>query len=280
MVITGATSGLGAAAARQLAPWAGTLVLVGRRPEALEASVRELAGRRPGAAVCGHLADLSLLAQVRRVGTEIAAAHPRLDVAVQNAGAYFARREETAEGVERTFALNVLAPYYLTELWQGPLAAGAPSRVVMVDSAAHHGHTLRLDDLEARRRYGGFSVYGRSKLALLMLSFALAARLRPQRTDVNAVHPGFVRSGFGRNNPGLAGAAVGFAAWLGAISPDAGAARVVQLAREPGLSGTTGAYFEKGRPVPGNPAAYDAGATAQLVRYCDARIAALVGPAP
>ncbi|MCI4321926.1 MAG: SDR family NAD(P)-dependent oxidoreductase, partial [Thermoplasmata archaeon] len=174
VVITGATSGIGLATAVALRPRVETLVLVGRDPAQLAAVSRSLSSGESGAAIRTHVADLARIADVRRLAAELAAAYPTIDVLVNNAGAYFAQRERTAEGIERTWALNVLAPYLLTRLLHGPLRAAAPSRVVNVASAAHVGAKLDFEDLEAAGRYSGFRTYGRSKLALILLTHEFA----------------------------------------------------------------------------------------------------------
>ncbi|MCI4362202.1 MAG: SDR family NAD(P)-dependent oxidoreductase [Thermoplasmata archaeon] len=272
VVVTGATSGIGLATAVALRPRVRTLVLVGRDRSKLADAAQALAAGEAGGVVRTHLADLSRLAEVRRLAAELAAAYPAIDVLVNNAGAYFARRELTDEGVERTWALNVLAPYLLTRLLRDPLRAAARARVVNVSSAAHVGAKLDFDDLEASGRYSGFRVYGRSKLALILLTHEFARRSSVDHIAVNALHPGFVRSRFAQNNRGLTALAIRAAAGAFGISPKRGAATPVYLAVSPQVEGTTGAYFVRARAVRSSSVSYDARSAARLWGLCAERV--------
>lgn len=272
VVVTGATSGIGLATAIALRARVQTLVLVGRDASKLAEAAHSLASGEPGAVVRTHLADLSRLAEVRRLAAELTAAYPAIDVLVNNAGAYFSRRERTAEGIERTWALNVLAPYLLTRLLRDPLRAAARARVVNVSSAAHVGAKLEFDDLEASRNYSGFRVYGRSKLALILLTHEFARRWSADRIAVNALHPGFVRSRFAQNNRGLTALAIRAAAGAFGISPRRGAVTPVYLALSPQVEGTTGAYFVRARAVRSSAASYEEPSAARLWGLCAERV--------
>jgi NAD(P)-dependent dehydrogenase (short-subunit alcohol dehydrogenase family) len=279
IVITGASYGIGRATAQGLARSGKTLVLVARRKDLLAGLASELRAVHPTVEVCVHPADLALVSEVRRVAAEIRSEHPRVDVLINNAGAYFARRTETREGIERTFALNVLAPFLLTIGLREPLRAGAPSRVVMVASAAHEGYHLRLSDLEGRTRYSGFGTYGRSKLALILLAYEFADRWRSDRISVNALHPGFVASRFGRNNPGFVGAFVGTVSKLFGTSVVKGAATSVFAAASPEMEGVTGRYLTNCRIVASSPASYDRASGGAVWEYCAQRTGAPQGSA-
>jgi NAD(P)-dependent dehydrogenase (short-subunit alcohol dehydrogenase family) len=272
VVITGATSGIGEATARALVPRVETLVLVGRDPVKLAAVARGLGAEPRAARITTHVADLALLADVRRLAGELGDGYPALNVLVNNAGAYYAKREETSEGIERTFALNVLAPFLLTRLLHDRLRAAAPSRVVQVASAAHSGTKLELDDLEARRKYSGFGTYGRSKLALILLTHEFARRWTGERVAVNALHPGFVRSGFGQNNGGGMAALIRFFARFSGISPTRGAETPVYLATSPQVEGTTGEYFDRSRAVRSSRESYDEAVARRLWELCSERV--------
>ncbi len=187
---------------------------------------------------------------------------------MNNAGAYYRRRETTADGIERTFALNVLAPFVLTTELEGALRAGAPSRVVQVGSAAHRGYALDFSDLQSERAYRGFAAYGRSKLALLLLTRELARRWPANEVAVNAVHPGFVRSGFGRNNSGATALGIRVASALFGTSVLRGADTPVFAATDPSVAGITGEYFVRRRTTPGSAASRDPEAAARLYRVC------------
>ena len=190
--MTGATSGLGLATARRLAALGATVVLHGRDPARCEAAAAALA--RDGAAVDWLVADLGDQRQVRALATAAQERHARLDVLVNNAGATFPRRALTPEGVERTLAVNHLAPFLLTTLLLDLLRASAPARVVNVASVAHEHGRLDLDDLAMERGYRPFAAYSRSKLANVLFTRELARRLEGTGVTVNAVHPGLVRT--------------------------------------------------------------------------------------
>ncbi|HEV8049565.1 MAG TPA: SDR family NAD(P)-dependent oxidoreductase, partial [Thermoplasmata archaeon] len=247
------------------------LALVGRDPEKLATAARELASGTRSARISTHRADLSLLADVRRLAGELADSTPSANVLVNNAGALFSHREVTSEGIERTFALNVLSPFLLTRLLHDRLRQNAPARVVMVASAAHVGNKLHLDDLEGRAKYSGYAAYGRSKLALILLTHEFARRWKPDGISVNAVHPGFVRSGFGHNNGGGTSAAIRFLA-LFALSATKGATTPVYVATSPQVEGTTGEYFAKSRVLPSSPESYDEAIGRKLWDICSEKV--------
>ncbi len=248
-VITGATSGLGLETARGLSALGYRIAAVARNPERLTAALSVIAGSG-GPAPEGFLAELTLLSEVRRLSGELTRRYPAVDVLVNNAGAMFMRREETAEGSERTLALNVLTPFLLTSLLLPALRAVPEARVVNLASAAHRTARLHVDDLDGRRRFRGWSAYSQSKLELILLTREFARRETTGRVTFNACHPGFVRTRFAQNNPGIIGPVFRFLTGIGGISP-ARAARQSSLflASAPELAGRTGGYYVRGRPA-------------------------------
>jgi NAD(P)-dependent dehydrogenase (short-subunit alcohol dehydrogenase family) len=272
VVLTGASSGIGRAAALSLADLGLSVVLVARRQKALEELAQELQRRAPKTNPSVHVADLSLQREVRRLAAELRGKYPKIDVLINCAGAWFHKREETEEGVEMTWALNVLSPLLLTELLRPSLRAAAPSRVVMVSSMAHARQELEFDDLEGRKHYRGFRSYGRSKLALILLTHELAERYRADGIAVNAVHPGFIRSEFGRTNGGFIGAGMWFVQLISARSVEYGARTPVRVATAPELSGVTGEYFVRGKSVRSSPQSYDKEGAKRLWADCAKRL--------
>ncbi len=268
-VVTGATSGIGRQLAYRLALEGAITVVVGRGVGRAEATARELAtaSGNPRVEWIG-VSDLAQLSECRRVAREVRERYPKVGVLVNNAGAYYRRRETTADGIERTFALNVLAPFVLTTELEGALRAGAPSRVVQVGYAAHRGYALDFSDLQSERAYRGFAAYGRSKLALLLLTRELARRWPANEVAVNAVHPGFVRSGFGRNNSGATALGIRVASALFGTSVLRGADTPVFAATDPSVAGITGQYSVRPRTTPGSAASRDPEAAARLYRVC------------
>ncbi len=263
VVITGATRGVGEAAAIALAKLGAHLVLVGRDAERGEASLAKVkAAGDPRATLL--LADLSSLAEVRRLAEQLRQL-PRIDVLVNNAGAVFSSRQITVDGFERTFALNHLAYFLLTELLRDKLVASAPARVINVASEAHRSGKLDDGYLEAdikgQRAYSGLRAYASSKLCNLLFTRELARRLAGTGVTANAVHPGTVATGFGRNNRGALGIAIRLMSPF-FRTPEQGAETIVSLAADPALEGVSGAYYADLKPkAPANRALSDADAS-------------------
>jgi NAD(P)-dependent dehydrogenase (short-subunit alcohol dehydrogenase family) len=263
-VITGATSGIGLVAAEQLAAMGARLVLVGRDKARGEAAMARIKRRTAGAEIRIHYADLSRLVEMSRLGSEIAAVEPRIDVLLNNAGAMFAARRVTEDGLERTFAVNHMAYFVLTNRLEERLAAAAPSRIVNTASDAHRGNTLDFDDLQSERRYRGLTAYGRSKLANILFTRELARRLAGSGVSANCLHPGFVASRIADNNSGVFRLGVTIAKSLWGLSPERGAQTMVYLASSPEVAGVTGGYFAKLRPATPTAAAQDDAAARRL----------------
>jgi NAD(P)-dependent dehydrogenase (short-subunit alcohol dehydrogenase family) len=273
-VITGATAGIGFVAAERLGAMGARLLLVGRDSARGESTLRRLASRSPGIEARFFRADLSLLPEVRRVAAELLDAAPRIDVLVNNAGAIFRRRETTAEGLERTFALNHMAYFVLTGLLRDRLVASAPARVVNVASEAHRGAVLDFDDLQMARDYSGWTAYRRSKLCNILFTRELARRLAGTGDTANSLHPGFVATRFGDNNGGVLGLAFALGKRFFAIPPEQGAETTVFLASSPAVAEASGGYYVKCHPATPSPAAQDDAAARRLWEMS----AALAGP--
>jgi retinol dehydrogenase-12 len=278
-LVTGATSGIGAVTARELARRGATVVVVGRSPQKCEATVRGIRDQTGNPAVESLVADLSVQAEIRRLAREFRQGHPRLDVLINNAGAIFMQRRESGDGIEMTFALNHLASFLLTHLLLDVLTACTPARVVNVASSAHAGVTLDFDDLQGRRGYRGFRAYRRSKLANLLFTFELARRLEGTGVTVNALHPGFVATNIFAGN-GPAGWLMRQSAGLVAIGPEKGARTTILLATAPEVEGLTGRYFVKGRPVSPSPASRDQDAAGRLWQMSEALTGLAASPWP
>jgi NAD(P)-dependent dehydrogenase (short-subunit alcohol dehydrogenase family) len=238
VLLTGATRGIGQAAAVELARRGAEVALVGRDCERVAAVASEARAAGGGAAVHEHVADLMLMSEVRRLAEEVRAAYERVDVLANNAGALFASRKETAEGLERTFALNHLAPFLLTSLLRDRLAGG---RVVTTASDAHKGGRLDLDDLQSEKGYAAMRVYGTSKLCNVLFTRELARRAG--ELHANCFHPGVVRTGFGKNENGIWKLATTVAGPF-LRSPARGARSLVWLALSPEAAELTGEYVQ------------------------------------
>ena len=241
VIITGATSGIGEVAAIRLAEKGARIVFTARDKKRTDDTMAKLRRANPRADHTVHMADLSTLAEMKRIGAELARER-QIDVLINNAGALFNRRQETADGLEMTFALNHMAYFVITNLVLPHLKPGA--RIVTVASNAHRGAKLDFDDLQSRRGYAGFAVYSRSKLANILFNRELARRTPPGVT-ANALHPGFVATRFGDQSGGLMRTVFRVAKPIGAISPEEGARTIIHLAASPAVDSVTGEYFYK-----------------------------------
>jgi NAD(P)-dependent dehydrogenase (short-subunit alcohol dehydrogenase family) len=263
IVITGATSGIGRVAAQHLAEMGARIILVAREKSRMEATLDQLRAAAPTQAHGAYLADLCKISEVKRVGAEIAAAEPPIDVLINNAGALFAFRTVTEDGLEKTFALNHMAYFVLTEMLRDRLVAAGEARIVNTSSAAHLNARLDLDDLQCRTGYGAMKAYGRSKLCNILFTRELARRLAGTKVTANCLHPGFVATRFGDEAGGLISRFAGLAKLL-AVSPEDGAKTLVYLASSPHVARTTGRYFYLCRPLSPSRAAEDEALATEL----------------
>lgn len=182
-----------------------------------------------------------------------------VDVLINNAGALFSRREVTADGLEKTFAVNHMAYFTLTNLLLPKLAQGA--RIVSTASDAHRGARLDFDDLQSARRYSGFSVYGKSKLMNILFTRELARRIAGTGVTANCLHPGFVATRFGDASGGLFQTVIGLGKSTVALTPEKGAETVIYLASSAEVEGKSGGYYVKKKlAVPTREAQSDADA--------------------
>jgi NAD(P)-dependent dehydrogenase (short-subunit alcohol dehydrogenase family) len=266
VLVTGATNGIGKVTAQELANKGATVVIVGRNRAKTEETLNDIKAQSKNNNVDMLLGDLSSMADVRRIAEEFKRKYNRLDVLVNNAGAVFVQRQETVDGYEMTFALNHLSYFLLTNLLLDVIKASAPARIVNVSSEAHMTGPLKFDDLQNKNNYGGmggFGPYGQSKLANVMFTYELARRLQGTNVTANVLHPGFVASGFGKNNTG----------WMRfvmrilhnfAISEADGAKTMIYLASSPEVEGVTGKYWDKSKPVKSSTVSYDEAAQRRL----------------
>ena len=261
-VITGATSGIGRVAAERLAQMGARLVLVARDPMRAQATLARLRAIAPTAAHRVHHADLSRISEMKRVAAEIAAAEPRIDLLINNAGALFGARRLTEDGLERSFAVNHMAYFVLTHGLRERLLASAPARVVNTASTMHRVAWLDFDDLQFARYYNGVLAYSRSKLCNVLFTRELARRWVGTGVTANCHHPGFVRTRFG-NQSGVMAPFV-LVAKAFAIPPARGARTLVHLASSPEVAEVTGGYFVRCRLTRPSRAAEDDAAARRL----------------
>ena len=273
VLITGATSGIGLEASAKLAGMGAELVLVGRDRARGEAAVAAVKRRSGSTAVALMRCDFASLTQIRALAAEVVASRPKLHVLVNNAGSVSARREVTEDGIERTFAVNHLGPFLLTNLLLDLLRRSAPARVVTVASAAHRQGDMPFDDLQFENGgYGTMRAYARSKLANVLFTAELARRLARTGVTANCLHPGAVATNIWSHAPRYAQPLLAVAK-LFMISAEKGADTIVHLAASPEVEGLTGGYYERNRKVLPSPLAQDEEITKTLWE----RSAAIVG---
>jgi NAD(P)-dependent dehydrogenase (short-subunit alcohol dehydrogenase family) len=238
--------------------------MVARDRGRANATLAKLREAGPGAAHAAHIADLSLIAETKRVGAEIAAAEPRIDVLINNAGSVFPNRKLTPDGLERTFATNHMAYFVLTHALRDRLAGSTPARIVSTASRAHRDQVLDFDDLQLAKGYAIWRAYGRSKLANILFTRELARRLAGTGVTANCIHPGFVTTGLGQRPGGVFGAVVRlFFQFAG--PPEPGGDTIAYVASSPDVDGVTGQYFVPvGKPAEPSAAAQDAAAAQRL----------------
>jgi retinol dehydrogenase 14 len=263
ILVTGGTSGIGRATALGLATMGAHVAITGRDRERSEDAAREIRATG-GGPVDVFVADLSSQAQVRRMADEVLGTLPRLDVLVNNVGGYWNTRHVTADGLERTFALNHLAPFLLINLLLDRLTRNAPARVVTVASNAQAMGRIDFDDLQSERDYSGARAYNQSKLANVLFTYQLARLLAGVGVTANALHPGVVSTGFGAEDPARTQRL--FVPLMRPFMKTAaqGAATSLHLASAPRLEPVTGRYFANSRPKKSSKRSYDESVAARL----------------
>jgi NAD(P)-dependent dehydrogenase (short-subunit alcohol dehydrogenase family) len=265
VVITGATSGIGLEASDALVRQGAALLLVGRDRGRGEAALARLRAKAPQARIEIRYADMSEMAAVRRLAADLLATVGPIDVLINNAGAIFDRHALTGDGLERTFALNHMGYFLLTNLLLDRLKEAPAGRIVSVASEAHRGATLDFADLTGRNGAKGWQAYRRSKLANILFTAELARRLAGTSVTANCLHPGFVASRFGDAGNGWAmRGLIGLGKRLIAVTPKEGAKTIIFLAGSPEVATVSGRYYAKRRAVEPSAAARDDAAARRL----------------
>ena len=262
-MVTGATAGIGLVAASELARRGARVIGVGRSRERCGEAARLILDQGSGASVEYLVADLSSQSEIRRLAQGVKASTGRLDVLLNNAGGIYLERQETADGVERTFAVNHLAYFLLTNLLLDLIKASAPARIINVSSQAHKGIKINFDDLQGKTRYSGWRAYQQSKLANILFTRELAQLREPASLSMR-LHPGFVNTKIFRAD-GFIGWLLRRSADLLAISPEEGAKTSVYLATSPEVENVTGKYFIKEHVASSSAASQDDAAAAQAL---------------
>jgi len=267
-VITGATSGIGKATALGLAKMGATVIVVGRSAERTETVVKAIQQVSGNHNIEALIADLSAQAQVRELAAAIQRKYDHLDVLVNNAGGVFLKREQSADGIEMTWALNHLSYFLLTNLLLDTLKRAPAARIVNVASNSHTSGTINFDDLQFTKQRSLMAAYPQSKLANVMFTYELARRLNGTNVTANALHPGFVGTNFGSNNGVWLKVGIGLLKPF-ILSPEQGARTSIYLASSPEVEGVTGQYFVKCKPRRSSRASYDEAAQRRLWRISE-----------
>jgi len=224
------------------------------RGEAAQSEIKAKSGNNAGDLM---LADLSSQQSIWQLAEQFQQRYTQLHVLINNAGVFNLTRRETIDGLEMTFAVNVLAPFLLTNLLLDVIKASAPARIVNVSSDSHEAGYIKLDNLQSKKPYRPMRAYGQSKLALVLFTYELARRLRGTGVTVNALHPGFVATHIAQGSlPPIARGAAKLVLSRG-ITPEEGAKTSIYLASSPDVEGVTGKYFVKGVPVRSAAISYD-----------------------
>jgi len=242
-LITGATDGIGKEAAIEMAKNGYNLILIGRSKEKGKKVTEEIKKVAESIDIEYFVADLMLMKEVSRVADEVSKKYDKIDVLINNVGAYFAFRDVTEEGFERTFALNHLGYFLMTKKLLPLVEKSDYKRIVNVSSSAHYGIDFEFDNMNGEKKYSGFDTYKKSKLANVMFTYELAKRIEKTGITANCLHPGFVATKFGNNNNILWRSVISFAKLLMAISVKDGAKTTVHLACSDEIADTNGRFF-------------------------------------
>lgn len=255
-LVTGATSGIGRAAAEELAARGAAVFIVCRSSRKGEETVETIKRRTGNTDVHMLEADLSSLSQVRQLADDFLALERPLHILLNNAGVVMLERTTTVDGHETTFAVNHLAYFLLTQRLVDRMRESSPARIVCVASEAHRfaGGRLDFDDLDGTRSYGAMKNYGKSKLANILFVREMARQLEGSGVTINCLHPGMVGTGLGVNNGRFGRIAMGLLRPF-SRSPEKGAETAVYLCTAPEVEGVSGGYYYNCRPLQPNEAA-------------------------
>lgn len=276
IVITGGTSGIGYYTAQEVARMGATVIITGRDETKCQTSVEKIKRETGNPAISYLLAELSSQAQIRSIAGKFLDQHDRLDVLVNNAGGANLFRQVSEDGLERTFAVNHLAYFLLTNLLLGALKNSPQARVVSVSSGSHYGEHIDFNDLQLKRFYNPVKAYGRSKLANILFAYELTRRMEGTQVTSNALTPGMVATDIWKKvNPWLTPLIYPVVERM-AQTPLQGAQTSIFLATSPEVEGVTGLYYADKRPVKTSPESYDV-ETARRLWEVSSELVGLVG---
>lgn len=256
-LVTGATSGVGKATLAELAASGATVIGVGRDSARIEQTRREILDSTGNSNVEFILADLSVLGEIRNLARKFIEKYSRLDVLINNAGAFFLRRRVSLDGFEMTWALNHLSYFLLTFLLLEQIRESAPARIVNVASGAHYRGRIHFADINLTKWYNGWKAYSQSKLANVLFTYELDRQLKGADVTVNSLTPGFVATRIGHNSGRLIASIVHQIQRMGGITPQEGAQTMIYLAASSGGAHFSGKFFREKEAVQSSPMSYD-----------------------
>lgn len=266
IIITGANSGIGKATAMGLAKLGGTVVMLCRDQSRGEAARSEIISESGNESVDLLIADLSSQQSIHQFVNDFKKKYSKLHVLINNAGVNPTKRQETVDGLELTFAVNVLAPFLLTNLLLDVLKDSAPSRVINVASGIQ-SKSIKFDDLQFKKRYIHWRAYSHSKTALVLITYEFARRLNGMGVTVNCLHPGGVKTNITRDYRGI----TKFFAKLFfsfASSPDKGAETSIYLVSSPDVENVSGKYFINKKEAESKKITYDVSIAKRFWEAC------------
>lgn len=242
IVLTGGTSGLGYRAAEVLGKQIkNQIILIGSNKQKGEISVRNLIKETSNNNISFIQCDLSSISEIKSLADKLRKF--KIDILINNAGALFFSRKESVDNIEKTFALNHMSYFILTNILLKYKVIKTGGRIVNVASGAHRGVKLDFTNLEMKSNYNGWIAYKKSKLCNILFTKKLSELTNKSKITVNCLHPGFVKTQFGKNNSGLASLAIKFLMNFFAISVEEGAETIVFLATDKSVKNITGKYF-------------------------------------
>lgn len=265
VIVTGGNAGIGLETARALSQKGATVIIVARDAAKGQLAVDDIKKTTGNDKVSFMQCDLGSQKQIRQLVADFKAKHDRLDVLVNNAGAFFSEYAETEDGIERQFAINHLGTFLLTNLLLDTIRASAPARIVNVASRAHYRGGINFSDLNHKKYYDGFLLaYSQSKLANVLFTNELARKLEGTGVITNSLHPGVVGTDIAlKESKGIY--RLGWWIWKHfMITPEEGAATSIYLASSPEVAGVTGKYFDKSKAKKASAKALDKNNAARL----------------
>ncbi|MGI8952246.1 MAG: SDR family oxidoreductase [Chitinophagaceae bacterium] len=264
VLITGATSGIGKATAEALAKQGATIVFLARNKSKADSVIEEIKSKTGNQNISFIEMDLGSLVSVKKAADEFKSKFKKLDVLINNAGGTFDKRQLSKDGFEWTFQVNYLSHFLLTNLLLDEIRSAGKARIINVSSGAQTMGKIGFDNLQGEKKYKGLSIYCNSKLMNIMFTYSLAERLKGTGVTVNTLHPGVVKTDFGKGTTdGFIGFMVKYMRFM-MIPVEKGAATSIYLASSPEVENVTGKYFSKKKTIASNKQSYDVAIRKQL----------------